>query len=166
LAGDLTGYALGRRLGRSFLLEHGRKVPITAARLDRVEAFFARYVFARYGLATILLGRFVGSGPAIAPFLAGASRYPAGRFAVVATIGTGLRSGAFALLGLGFWQSVSTRLSRSPSRGSLTLGAVVLILVVMIAGYRHLRGRKGHGTGRPPTPQRPARPNDQSPHAA
>jgi undecaprenyl-diphosphatase len=41
-AGDLTGYALGRRLGRRFLLEHGPRVHITEARLIRVEAFFAR----------------------------------------------------------------------------------------------------------------------------
>jgi len=29
LAGDITGYALGRRLGRQFLLKHGRQVHIT-----------------------------------------------------------------------------------------------------------------------------------------
>lgn len=68
-AGDLTGYALGRRLGRRFLLEHGPRVHITEPRVIRVKAFFARY-----GLATILIGRFVGLVRPIAPFLAGASR--------------------------------------------------------------------------------------------
>lgn len=99
-AGDLTGDALGRRLGRRFLLEHRPRVHITETRLARVEAFFARY-----GLATILIGRFVGLVRAIAPFPAGASRYPRGRFAAVAAIGTGLWSATFVLLGLAFWQS-------------------------------------------------------------
>src|SRR5437762_6463101 len=98
--GDLTGYALGRRLGRRVLLEHGPHVHITEARLARVETLFARY-----GLGTILIGRFVGLVRPIAPFLAGASRYPAGRFAAVARAGTGLSSAAFVLLGFAFCQS-------------------------------------------------------------
>ena len=54
-AGDVTGYLLGRRLGRRFLLMHGPRLHITEERLLRVEAFFGRY-----GAATVLIGRFVG----------------------------------------------------------------------------------------------------------
>jgi undecaprenyl-diphosphatase len=142
-AGDLTGYVLGRRLGRRFLLEHGPRVHITEPRLIRVEAFFARY-----GLATILIGRFVGLVRPIAPFLAGASRYPAGRFAAVAFVGTGLWSTAFVLLGFAFWQSLDEAVAIA-QRGSLALGGVVVLVVALIAGYRRLRGRAGRRPDRP-----------------
>jgi membrane protein DedA with SNARE-associated domain len=159
-AGDLTGYALGRRLGRPFLLEHGPRVHITEARLLRVEAFFARY-----GLATILVGRFVGLVRAIAPFLAGASRYPAGRFAVVAAAGTGLWSAAFVLLGFAFWQSFDEAVAVA-KQGSLALGAVVLLVAAVISGYRRLRAREGGGTRRPQSGDHAAEAEEPSARAA
>jgi len=140
--GDLTGYALGRRLGRRFLLEHGPRVHITEPRLIRVETFFARY-----GLATILIGRFVGLVRPIAPFLAGTSRYPADRFAAIAFAGTGLWSVTFVLLGFVFWQSLDEAVAIA-QRGSLTLGGVLLLVVALIAGYRRLRRRTDRRPGR------------------
>ena len=41
LCGDLSGYALGRRLGRPFLLERGPRLHITERRLIQVESWFA-----------------------------------------------------------------------------------------------------------------------------
>jgi undecaprenyl-diphosphatase len=158
--GDLTGYALGRRLGRRFLIEHGARVQITEPRLVRVEAFFSRY-----GIATIFIGRFVGLVRPIAPFLAGASRYPLGRFAAVAAAGTGLWSAAFVLLGFAFWQSLDEAVAIA-QRGSLALGGVLLLAVALIAVYRRLRpraqrgpggSRPGHRAGEPEEPSaRPA----------
>jgi membrane protein DedA with SNARE-associated domain len=147
-AGDLTGYVLGRRLGRRFLLEHGSRVHITEPRLIRVEAFFARY-----GLATILIGRFLGLVRALAPFLAGASRYPAGRFAGVAFVGTGLWSTAFVLLGFAFWQSLDEAVTIA-QRGSLALGGVIVLIAALFAGYRRLRSRTNRRTGRSQPGQR------------
>ncbi|MEA2312137.1 MAG: hypothetical protein QOE28_2105, partial [Solirubrobacteraceae bacterium] len=40
VAGDLTSYTLGRRLGRAWLLRHGERVKITEDRLHHVERFF------------------------------------------------------------------------------------------------------------------------------
>src|SRR5206468_11459186 len=42
-AGDLASFALGRRLGRRFLVERGARIGVTAPRLDRVEGFFDRH---------------------------------------------------------------------------------------------------------------------------
>ena len=73
--GDLASYALGRRLGRRFLVTHGPRVGVTAPRLARVEGFFDRH-----GGKAILIGRFVGLVRAVAPFVAGASSLPLRRF--------------------------------------------------------------------------------------
>ena len=149
LGGDLTGYLLGRRLGRQFLLKHGPRVHITEPRLARVEQFFARY-----GLATILVGRFVGLVRAVAPFLAGASRYPLGRFTAVAVVGTGLWSTAFVLLGYLFWQSFDQAVAIA-KRGSVALGGAFVLLVCLAATYRYLRGRQRGAGARGPNSRAP-----------
>jgi membrane protein DedA with SNARE-associated domain len=137
-AGDVTGYVLGRRLGRRFALAHGARMHITEPRLMRVEGFFARY-----GLAAILIGRFVGLVRPVAPFLAGASKYPADRFIALAVVGTGLWSAAFVLLGYLFWQSLDEALAIA-KRGSLALGGAVALVIALVAGYRYLRDRSSH----------------------
>src|SRR3954469_3682345 len=42
VAGDVTSFMLGRRLGRGFLLRHGARLKITEERLEQVEGFFER----------------------------------------------------------------------------------------------------------------------------
>jgi undecaprenyl-diphosphatase len=175
--GDVTGYLLGRRLGRRFLLAHGPRVHITKPRLLRVEAFFDRY-----GLAAILIGRFVGLVRPVAPFLAGSSRYPLRRFLALAVGGTGLWSASFVLLGYVFWQSLDEALAIA-KRGSLALGGAIALLIALIAGYRYLRERSGRDR-RPdplpcsdplradrtraddPLPKRPLRPRQRSDSAS
>jgi undecaprenyl-diphosphatase len=147
-SGDISGYVLGRRLGRRFLLAHGGRIHITEPRLRRVEEFFSRY-----GLATILIGRFVGLVRPLAPFLAGASRYPAGRFIAVAALGTGLWSTAFVLLGFVFWHSFDEAVAIA-KRGTLTLGITVAVVIGLVAGYRYLRARRGERSEGTPDPSR------------
>ena len=103
VAGDVTSYALGRRLGRGFLERHGPRLKITEERLRYVEDFFDRR-----GGVTILIGRFIGLVRAIAPFIAGASRMPLGKFVPYDVLGAGLWSTLFCLLGYFFWQSLDT----------------------------------------------------------
>lgn len=138
-AGDVTGYLLGRRLGRRFLLAHGPRVHITEQRLLRVEEFFGRY-----GSATILIGRFVGLVRPVAPFLAGASKYPRGRFVALAAVGTGAWSAAFVLLGYVFWQSLDEAIAIA-QRGSLAFGAAAVVLIAAVAAYRYLRREPDRG---------------------
>lgn len=160
LSGDATGYLLGRRLGRRFLLAHGPRVYLTEARLIRVEEFFARY-----GMATILIGRFVGLVRAVAPFLAGASRYPPGRFIAIAVLGTGLWSAAFVLLGFIFWQSFGGAIAIA-KHGSLAVAIIVGVIVSVVAVYRHVRERRRAGAdGADRRRRTPARSHDE-PEAA
>jgi membrane protein DedA with SNARE-associated domain/membrane-associated phospholipid phosphatase len=131
--GDLTSFFLGRRLGRTFLVNHGPKVQITEERLHTVEGFFDRH-----GGKAILIGRFVGLVRAIAPFLAGSSGMPLRRFVPYDVIGAGLWSSTFILLGYVFWQSFS-RLLEYAKKGALALGIVICFLVALVWAVRWLR---------------------------
>jgi membrane protein DedA with SNARE-associated domain len=133
VTGDLTSYALGRRLGRNFLLKHGHLVKLTPERLRQVETFLARH-----GGKTILVGRFIGLVRALAPFVAGSSRMPARRFVPATFVAAGVWSAAFSVLGYAFWHSFDTA-AELAKRGSLALLAVVVFVVGLIVAYRALR---------------------------
>jgi membrane protein DedA with SNARE-associated domain/membrane-associated phospholipid phosphatase len=133
VAGDLTSFYFGRRLGRAFMVKHGPKVQITEERLGQVERFFDRH-----GGKAILIGRFVGLVRAIAPFLAGSSGMPLRRFVPYDVIGAGLWGSTFVLLGYVFWQSFS-QLVDYAKKGALALGAVIVLAVAIVWVFRWLR---------------------------
>lgn len=133
VAGDLTSFYLGRRLGRPFLERHGPKVSITEERLLKVEGFFDRF-----GGRAILIGRFVGLVRAIAPFLAGSSGMPLRRFLPYDVIGAGLWGTTFCLLGYFFWQSFGSVLNYAKT-GALALGATIALVVGLVVVVRVLR---------------------------
>jgi membrane protein DedA with SNARE-associated domain/membrane-associated phospholipid phosphatase len=122
VAGDLTSFTLGRRLGRGWLLRHGEPLKITEERLQTVEGFFERR-----GGATILVGRFVGFVRPLAPFLAGAARMPLRRFLPYDVLGAGAWTATFATLGYVFWRSFD-KLTTYVSRGLFAFGTVVAVL--------------------------------------
>jgi undecaprenyl-diphosphatase len=121
VAGDLTSYVLGRRLGRAWLVRHGERVKITEPRLRQVEGFFQR----RGGM-TILIGRFIGLVRALAPFIAGASRMPLAKFLPYDVLGAGAWAATFSVLGYVFWQSFD-KLTQYVSRGLFAFGSVVAV---------------------------------------
>ena len=133
VAGDLTSFYLGRRLGRAFLVKHGPKVQITEPRLRHVEAFFDKH-----GGKAILIGRFVGLVRAIAPFLAGSSGMPLRRFVPYDIVGAGLWSSSFIVLGYVFWQSFSELVDYA-KKGALALGTVIVLIVAIVWAVRWLR---------------------------
>jgi undecaprenyl-diphosphatase len=75
VAGDTTGFVLGRNLGRGFLFQHGPRFHITPEIVARVEG-----IFDRHGGKAIILGRFIGVARAVTPFLAGSSHLAYRRF--------------------------------------------------------------------------------------
>jgi membrane protein DedA with SNARE-associated domain len=130
--GDLASYALGRRLGRPFLLRHGARLGVTPARVARVDGFFARH-----GGKTILIGRFIGLVRAVAPFTAGASRLPLRSFLPWSLLGTAAWSSAFTLVGYAFSSSFSA------AAGVLTHAALGLaVAAAAIVTVRTLRARR------------------------
>ena len=137
LAGDLTSYVLGRRLGRNFLLRHGHLVKFTPARLGQVERFLARH-----GGKTIIVGRFIGLVRALAPFVAGSSRMPARRFIPATSLAAGIWSAAFSVLGYVFWESFDEAATIA-REGTLALVALVAVILGLILAYRTLGTPEG-----------------------
>ena len=131
VAGDMTSYYLGRRLGREFMVRHGGRVRVTPERLDKVEDFFARR-----GGTTILVGRFIGIVRQLAPFLAGSTRMPFRRFVPYDVLAAGLWSTTFVLLGYVFWQSFD-QVAAIAKNGALALGGAVVLVAAVIAVIRH-----------------------------
>jgi undecaprenyl-diphosphatase len=142
VAGDLTSFFLGRRLGRAFIVKHGPRVHITEERLHQVEGFFDRH-----GGKAILIGRFVGLVRAIAPFLAGSSGMPLRRFVPYDVIGAGLWGSTFVVLGYVFWQSFS-QLVDYAKKGALALGAVIVLVVAIVAAVRWIRDPENRAKAR------------------
>jgi len=133
LAGDATGYLVGRRLGRTFLERHGPRVRVTEERLVQVERFFARR-----GGAALLIGRFVAIVRPLTPFIAGSSRMPFGRFLPYSVVGTGLWATTFSLLGYVFYRSFS-RVAEYAGQATLGLGVTVAVGAAGLYAYRRLR---------------------------
>lgn len=133
VAGDVTSFALGRKLGRAWLERHGERVKITPDRLEKVEGFFSRH-----GGKAILIGRFVGLVRPLAPFLAGSARMPLRRFAPYDIVAAGLWSSIFVLLGYLFWHSLHQVLQLA-KRGALALGAVIVLVAGIVLAVRWLR---------------------------
>jgi membrane protein DedA with SNARE-associated domain/membrane-associated phospholipid phosphatase len=117
--GDVTSFTIGRRLGREWLLLHGARLKITEDKLETVEGFFERH-----GGATIVIGRFIGFVRPLAPFVAGASRFPLRRFVPYDVLGAGLWSATFCVLGYVFWRSFD-KLTTYVSRGLFAFGTVI-----------------------------------------
>jgi membrane protein DedA with SNARE-associated domain len=83
LVGSLIGWAVGFYGGRPFLERRGRWVHLTPDRLDRAEAWFARY-----GDWAVLLGRVM---PVVRSFIsipAGVLEMPVVRYTVLTAIGS------------------------------------------------------------------------------
>ena len=140
VAGDLTSFYLGRRLGRGFMERHGPRVKITEERLQSVESFFDRH-----GGKAILLGRFVGLVRAVAPFLAGSSGMPLRRFVPYDVIGAGLWSGSLIVVGYLFWQSFSKVVDYA-KKGALGLGIAITLVVGIVWLVRWLRRPENRAT--------------------
>jgi membrane protein DedA with SNARE-associated domain len=137
LAGDLTSFFLGRRLGRAFLLKHGHRVRLTPARLRQVETFLGRH-----GGKTIIVGRFIGLVRAVAPFVAGSSRMPPRSFIPATLLASGLWSATFSVLGYIFWRSFA-QAADIAKQGSFALIALVVLVIALVIAYRTLRTREG-----------------------
>jgi len=107
VAGDTTSYLLGRRYGPRVLRGLFSRLGVTRARLDRVGDLYARR-----GGWVLVGGRFVGPVRVLAPFVAGSSGMPIGKFLRFDVVGVALWGSAWTLAGYTFSESVETLSSR------------------------------------------------------
>ena len=133
-AGDSVTFALGRRLGRPFLLSRGRRIGVTEPRLAKLDAWLDRY-----GPPAVCLGRLVPLARPFGPLVAGASSFPYRRFLAWNLAGTLLFSLLFCGLGYAFYRSyddVAAALSRSAFVFELLIGAGAAAYVVLHRGRK------------------------------
>ena len=131
VAGDSTGFMLGRKLGRAFLFEHGPRFHITPQIVARVEG-----IFDRHGGKAIILGRFIGVARAITPFLAGSSHLSFRRFLAFDIVGAAAWAAAFLALGYIVAASASRAASLSHAAG-LAIGTAAVAGALVLA-IRHV----------------------------
>ena len=149
-AGDSVSFLLGARLGRGFLVKHGRRFRITDERLKQVESYFARY-----GGRTILIGRFIGLVRALAPFIAGSSKLPYRNFAPFSILGTGLWSTGLILAGYFFAQSLDT-VTKVVGQGLIAFAIVIGVGVGLFVAFRFFREPENRGKVAAEMEKRPA----------
>lgn len=107
LVGAIGGWWIGIRGGRPFLERNGHWFHLDAAKLDRAEAWFARF-----GERAVLIGRVT---PVVRSFIsipAGVFRAPFGRYVILTAIGSAVWCFAFAGAGWAAgasWQSFHDR---------------------------------------------------------
>ncbi|MFL5818531.1 MAG: VTT domain-containing protein [Conexibacter sp.] len=133
VAGDLVSFALGRRLGRDFLVTHGPRFQITEERIQQVEHFYDRH-----GGKAVFLGRWVGLVRAVSPFLAASSGMPLRRFLPYDVLAAGAMGTLFCLIGYIFWHSLDKVLEIA-RKGLLALGITIALVVGLVAAVQWLR---------------------------
>ncbi len=133
VVGDSIGYELGRRLGRPWLLRRGARLGFRRDHIEAVDAFFQRH-----GGKAVLIGRFIGFLRALAPFVAGSSKMPYGRFLAYNVAGAILWTVACVFLGY-FLGAAWPIAEKWVGRAGLVLGVVV---VAVAAWWLNRRPRK------------------------
>jgi undecaprenyl-diphosphatase len=135
VAGDVLSFALGRRLGRGFLITHGHRIRLTPRRLEQIERYFAQH-----GGKTILFGRFISLVRSLVPFIAGASNMPARRFLPMTAAAAGIWATACTFVGYVFWNSIDDAVALA-KQGSLAIAALLTITIAATFVLKRLRDR-------------------------
>jgi membrane protein DedA with SNARE-associated domain len=121
--GSTISYWLGIRGGYRLLRRYGRYI-----HMREPEIKVGRYVFDRYGVAVVALGRFVAVLRTYAPFLAGTSRMAWPKFAVANVIGLVVWTGVWSLVPY----YVGSGLQHASKSVDYILGGIAVALVVAV----------------------------------
>ena len=142
LVGSGLSYWFGAAGGKRLLLRYGRYIFITAADIERTEAFFARR-----GRVTVLVARFVPVVRHIISIPAGVARMPLGAFLLQTFIGATIWGSFLVMLGYELgekWESVAKQLKQA----DLAIGVVIIIAFIALAARFVVRRRRERATAR------------------
>ena len=150
VAGDVTSFLLGRRLGAAFLRRHAVRLHMKVEHVERAERLFERH-----GGKSVVIGRFVGVLRAFTPFAAGTSGMTLRRFLPYSVGGALVWAASLTLAGYAFSSSVATA---GELITRVTIGA--MLAAGLVLGARHLRrrGTRGRRAGSLRLAPRPATP--------
>ena len=125
ILGDNLGFLIGRAGGYQVLRRYGRYV-----RLDEPMLKVAEYLFQRYGIWIVFIGRFVSMLRTFAAFLAGESRMPWKRFAASNAAAIVLWATGVGLLGFELGSRIVGPAGiASAVAGGAVLGVISLVLL-------------------------------------
>jgi membrane protein DedA with SNARE-associated domain/rhodanese-related sulfurtransferase len=133
---NFTWYLAGRRFGIRILGLMCRITLSPDACIRQTEK-----TFVRWGVASLLVARFIPGLSSVASPLAGAMRLPAGRFILFDTLGTALWAGASIAVGMAFHRQVDAVILALSDIGAFAL-LVVLILFVLYIAFRWLERQR------------------------
>jgi membrane protein DedA with SNARE-associated domain len=127
-------YLLSRRYGRR-LLEHriARFLELTPSRLDRAEAWFARW-----GPWTLIFGRHIPGFRVPLTVAAGVLKLRYRIFAISVAISSSAWAGVFLLLGVLFGDRIERSIRSSP----LAYGGVAAAIVLIVVAFAFVRSRR------------------------
>jgi membrane protein DedA with SNARE-associated domain len=143
--GSLVAYAIGAWGGRPFLERYGRYMLIREHELEAADHFFARY-----GSATVFIGRLLPIVRTFISFPAGVARMPIGKFILFSTLGAALWSTALVWSGeqLGAnWTQIRDTLKPFDT---LILVAVIVLLAGLLWWRLGMPGKPGAERGARP----------------
>ena len=134
--GDNLGYLIGRKLGRAAVLRYGRYVLLTAERLNKADAFFARH-----GGKVVTVARFVSGLRQANGIIAGLTRMHWLRFLAFNALGAALWVGAWCAAGYLAGSQIQTLYDTIVRYGLYAL-AVLLIVGAALLVRKRLNNRQ------------------------
>ncbi len=136
ILGDTIGFSLGRRLGRGWLITHGRRIGFHPEQLLRVESFFDRH-----GGKAVFASHFTHLMRALMPFVAGSCRMHYLRFLGFNAVGCIAWATTFVLVGYFVgtgWEVAAKWVERT---SGFVGGTLLLALVLGVLWYRRRNRR-------------------------
>jgi membrane protein DedA with SNARE-associated domain len=124
--GDNIGYIIGRVLGRSVVLRHGKKIGLDADRLKKIED-----VFARFGPITVAFARFVNILRQLNGIVAGTLRMDWRRFLIFNALGGALWVLVWGFAGFYLGKHLSNITTFARDLGMV--GAIVVAAILLLA---------------------------------
>jgi membrane protein DedA with SNARE-associated domain len=134
VTGDNLGYLIGRMLGHRIISRYGGKIGLTAQRLRRVEA-----VFARYGPVTVAFARFVNVLRQLNGVVAGTMEMDWWQFLAFNALGGALWVLAWTMAGfyLGrHGEHIAALVHRAGLLGVAAAAIVLMLVLAYVLGHR------------------------------